>query len=109
MPSLQKLYEGQPPTSETTLFTAPTPAVGVSKTQVDHVVAVNTTGAAATFSLSIVPAGNVAGAANRIFAAQSVAANSEVNFPIDEELTSGDFISGLQGTSGAITLHINGN
>ncbi len=105
MPNSMKLYEGQPGITEGVLYTAP---VGRA-VDLTEVIAVNTTATAATFSLSIVPAGGTAGVANRQFAGQSVAANSEQRFQLDEELSTGDFLSGLQSVAGALTLTIGGN
>ena len=109
MPNMLRMYEGQPPTSETTLYTAPAAAVGPNPRNVREIIAVNTTAVAAVFSLSIVPSGGTAGATNRIFSNQSIAPNSEQTFEIDEVLNAGDFISGLQTTASALTLTINGN
>jgi hypothetical protein len=100
-----KLYEGQPTTSETTLYTTP----AGREVNLTEVIAVNTSGTAAVFSLSIVPSGGTAGATNRVLAGQSIAANTEQRFQFDEELSAGDFLSGIQTTGGAVTLTIGGN
>jgi hypothetical protein len=100
-----RLYEGQPPASETTLYTAP---VG-REVNLTEVIATNTTGTAAVFSLSIVPSGGTAGPTNRILAGVSIPANTEQRFQFDEELSAGDFLSAIQTTAGAITLTIGGN
>jgi hypothetical protein len=98
------LYEGQPTTSEATLATCPASTTW----RADSVVLCNTTSTAATISLSRVPSGGTAGATNRFMSAFSVPANDTVTVDVKQYLNAGDFLSGLQGTSAAVTVTING-
>ena len=99
-----RLYSGQPGTSEGTLYTVP----ASTDAKVTEVVIANTSAAPATISLSAVPSGGSAGVANRLVAGLSVAANSVTVLDMSVFLTTGDFLSALQGTSGAVTLTISG-
>jgi hypothetical protein len=100
----KRLYIGQPSTSETTLYT-----VSSGKTViVKDITLCNTSSSDATISLSIVPSGGIAGNTNRILASLKVSANSVVDITLSQVMNEGDFISGLQGTSGALTLIISG-
>lgn len=99
------LYRGQPGTTESTLYTVP----ASTTTVITGIVLANTTATDATVSLSVVPSGGTAGAANRILEGVTVSAKS--SFFIDGlslPMATGDFISGLQGTAGAITVTISG-
>jgi hypothetical protein len=97
-----RLYEGVPTTSEAVLFTAKARTVLRS---------IHASGDATggTVSLSVVPKGGTAGAANRIAQATAVSAAADVNLlPSGDmiELATGDFISGLQSSGTHITLVI---
>jgi hypothetical protein len=99
-----KLYQGQPTTSFTTLYTVP----GSTDVKVSAIVLCNTTAAAATATVSVVSSGGTAGVANEIVSALSISANSVVVIDTSVYMTVGDFIAGLQGTSSAITLTVSG-
>jgi fructose-specific phosphotransferase system component IIB len=103
-PNSKKLYWGTPGTTEATLYTVP----ASTSTFVKEIWLCNTTSAAATFSLSIVNSGGTAGTSNRIIAAKSIPANDIVVIACQEHMDTGDFISGLQGTSSAINVRITG-
>lgn len=91
-------------TSETTIYTVPASTTTVVK----QIIVANTTGSAANYSLSLVPSGGAAGAANRILAVVSHAANSTTIYNLSQVMATGDFISILQGTAAAITVTISG-
>lgn len=99
-----RLYGGQPGTSEATVYTVP----GSTNAKVTEVIIANTAASAATVSLSAVPSGGTAGVANRLFASLSINGNSIVVMDMSVFMDTGDFLSALQGTSGAITLTISG-
>lgn len=99
-----RLYAGQPATSEGTLYTVP----ASTNAKVTEIVIANTSSATATVSISAVPSGGSAGAGNRLFANLSVDANSVVVMDMSVFLDTGDFLSAVQATSGAITLTISG-
>src|SRR5882757_3589571 len=84
-----RLYGGQPGTSEGTLYTVP----GSTNARVTEVVITNTTAAPATVSLSAVPSGGGASAANRLIAGVSVAANGVTVMDMSVYLGTGDFLS----------------
>ena len=100
----KRFYIGQPGTTETTLYTAPTGKTVILK----DITLCNTTSVDATISLSIVPSGSTADNTNRILAGLKVTANSIVDITLSQVMNEGDFISALQGTSGALTVAISG-
>lgn len=108
-PNQKRIYFGQPGTSVSTLYTAPTnttanPSPGATAI-IKEIVIANTTGNVATVTLGI----NGASAANQIVPTLSVGANdSKVLSGLNTMLNSGDTLQGLQGTSGSITLTISG-
>jgi len=99
-----RLYQGQPGTSNATLYTVP----ASTDVKVASIVVSNTTASPATVTLSVVPNGGSAGTTNRIMAATSVGANDTVVLDSSVYLNAGDFIAGLQGTSAALTVTISG-
>ena len=100
----KKLYSGQPTTSATTLYTTP----ASTSTIVKNILMTNTTATDATITISFVPSGGTAGATNRVFTGYTVKANDTVAVDLSSVLSTSDFISALQGTSGAITIYISG-
>lgn len=100
----KKLYTGQPGTAATTLYTAPASTTSLIK----NIIICNTTSSAATLTLSLVPSGGSAGVTNRIMSSLNISANDTVAMDLSGVLSTGDFISALQGTSGSLTLHITG-
>lgn len=99
------LYQGQPGTTNSTLYTVP----ASTTVKVASIVITNTTSSSATLTLSIVPSGGTAGAANRILAAIAVGGNVTMTLdPISVYMNASDFIAGLQGTSSALTVTISG-
>lgn len=100
----KRLYQGQPGTAETTLYTVPASVSTIIK----EIILCNTTSTAATISISAVPSGGTAGVANRIIAGFSVAANDTKTVPLSTVLNTGDFLSALQGTASAITVTTSG-
>lgn len=106
----ERLYQGQPSTRESTLYTAPSTCQRVI---IKEIIITNTSSSNATVSLSIVPSGQTAGVANRILASATLAAAGQPNSSLkldqmSQVMYANDFISGLQGTSGAITVTISG-
>jgi hypothetical protein len=100
----KKLYTGQPGTTATTLYTAPASTTTIIK----NIIICNTTATDATLTLSLVPSGGSAGTTNRIMSALVIKANDTVAMDLSGLLSTGDFISALQGTSAALTVHISG-
>ncbi len=100
----KKLYTGQPTTSATTLYTAP----AATTTIVKNILICNTTGSDATVTINFVPSAGSASVSNRIISALTVSGNNTVVVECSGILATGDFISALQNTSSAITLHITG-
>lgn len=100
----KKLYTGQPATSAATIYTAPASTTTIIK----NILICNTTASSATVTLNLVASGGSAAANNRILSTYSVNANDTVAIDLSGILATGDFISAVQGTSSAITLHITG-
>ncbi|HHV79101.1 MAG TPA: hypothetical protein GXX40_05745 [Firmicutes bacterium] len=99
-----RLYQGQPGTTETTVYTVPTGKTVILK----QIVLANVTTLPAKVSVSLVPSGGTAGDGNRLCKDLSVPANSIVTIDLSQVMTAGDFLSAVQGTSGAITVTISG-
>ena len=99
-----RFYAGQPGTTETTLYTVP----ASTNAKVTEVILTNTQSSPAVISLSAVPSGGTAGVTNRLLVNLSVSANSIVILDMSVFLDTGDFLSAIQATSGAITLTISG-
>ena len=87
----KRLYTGQPGTTATTLYTAS-----------------GSTTTSATLTICIVPSGGSQAASNQIVSALPLAGNATITFENIGMLNTGDFISALQGTTSAISLHIYG-
>jgi len=103
-----KLYQNALPSVETTLWTQP--AGWRRLTVITEFVLCNTSASPATCALSIVPAGQVAGNANRLVNGMTLApGQTEIIASSGEPLFWGDAISGLQqtGPPSAITLTVN--
>ncbi len=97
-----RIYQGIPATSEAALFTATVPYV---------ITSIHASGDATggSLSLSVVPSGGTAAAANRIAQAFPVAAAASVDvLPAGSTIAMrpGDFISGLQSAGTHVTLTI---
>lgn len=99
-----RFYQGQPGTGETTLYTVPAGRSVILK----HIMVTNTTGSAATFTLSLVPSGGSPAASNRLYVATSVPANGLISLILSQVMNQGDFLSALQPTTNALTMHISG-
>lgn len=99
-----RLYQGQPGTAAATVYTVP----ASTDAKITSIVLANTTGTTATVTLSVVPSGQSAGAANRVLAALAVAPNDTVTVDSPVHMTTGDFLSVLQGTANAVTVTVNG-
>ena len=99
-----RFYSGQPGISEGTLYTVP----ANTSAKIVQIVLCNTSASAAAISLSVVPSGNSAGAANRIVSNLSIDGNSIVTLDLSVFMDAGDFLSAIQTISGAITLNISG-
>lgn len=108
-----RLYQGQPATTEATLYTAPgyasgSPYAAGATALAKRLIVCNTTASAATLTLYLVPSGGSASAANELFNALSVAAGATTILDIEQSMNPGDFIAGLQGTASALTVTISG-
>lgn len=99
-----RLYIGQPSTSQTTLYTVPSTTSLIVK----QITICNTSTSSASISLNVVPFGGSASSANLVVSNYSVQANATQSLNLSQVLSTGDVISALQGTSGAITLIISG-
>jgi len=111
--SPRQLYQGQPGTAVGTFYTAPASDTNVpspyATAYITEIIICNTTTAAATATLYIVPSGGTAGAANATISGYSVGANNSVILTgLRTAIPPGGTIQGLQGTAGALTLTITG-
>lgn len=92
----KKLYANKPGTGSATLYTVPANTTTIVK----NIVLCNTTGVAETVTLT---AGG-----QLIINALSVAANDTVTLDLSLVMSEADIITGLQGTSGSISVYISG-
>jgi hypothetical protein len=92
--------------AETTQYTAP----AGTRTIIDKFTGTNTTGAAATLTIKLVPSGGAAGANNTIVSAKTLQPGETYTFPevVGHVLNPNDFISTLAGTATAITIRASG-
>lgn len=100
----KKLYEGQPGTSDTLLYTNPSGAVATILRSI-HIV--NTTGTAATITLGVNSAAALA-AANHFLSALSIPPNSTYDWSGFVVIDASGTIRALQGTSTALTVVLSG-
>ena len=98
-----KIYEGQPGTGDTLLYTD---ASG-NTTIIRNIHVANTTGTAATITLGL-NAGAALAAANHFLSALSVPANGTYDWSGFAVLSASGTIRALQGTSSALTVTISG-
>lgn len=111
--SPQQLYQGQPGTAVSTLYTAPASSGNVpspcATAQITELILANNTATAAAVTLYLVPNGGTAGAANAILAAVSVAANdTKYLSDLKTLFPPGASLQGLQATAAAITVTASG-
>jgi len=99
---LKLLYEGQPGTGDTLLYTAP-----ATPTAVRNIHVCNTTGSAATITLGL-NAGGALGAANHWLSAFSIAAFGTYDWSGLATISAAGTIRALQGTAGALTVTASG-
>ena len=99
-----RIYSGQPGITEGTIYTVP----ASTNAKITEIVLTNTSSAPATVSLSAVPSAGTAGNTNRLLSNLSVDGNSVVIMDMSVFLDTGDFLSAIQATSGAITVTISG-
>jgi hypothetical protein len=97
-----KIYQGQPSTSDALLY--------IADRRFDSfaICVTNTTASAATLTINMAYQAAAAAASNQIISAASIPANSVAVFEFPIELVVGDSIRGLQGTSTALTVTIDG-
>lgn len=109
-----RLYQGQPSTTEGTIFTAGTTFTAPNGTVINNVQRIiikainiaNTNSSPVTLSASLVPSGGTAGNANRLIPGGLVPANSESVVDTAQVMYPNETLSAIQGTAGAITLTI---
>jgi hypothetical protein len=98
------LYRGQPGTSIGTVYTVP----GSTDVKIASMIFCNTTGTAATITVSVVNTGGTAGVTNRVVSGLVILANAVDTFDSVIYMNTGDFIAALQGTASAITMTVSG-
>ena len=78
------------------------------RTELGYMNIANTTAGALSFTLHLVPVGGAAAAANMIFPAVVIAANTVVQWTGSHIMNAGDFLQAI-GSAAGITLSISGN
>jgi|GEM_PF-2143474 hypothetical protein len=111
--SARQMYQGQPGTAATTLYTAPAVSSNVTSPSatayITEIILTNTTATDAKITLGIVPNGSSLGVGNEIMTAVTVPANSVQYFSgLKTYMNAQSFLSALQTTASAITLTISG-
>jgi ATP-dependent protease ClpP protease subunit len=99
-----RLYIGQPRTSNTTLYTVPSGKKAIIK----QILLSNTSASDVTVTIYLVPSGGTAGANNMIVPGITVNAKTVVTIDMAQVMNAGDFLVGVQNTSGAVTVTISG-
>lgn len=107
--SPRQLYQGQPGTGASTLYTAPALSANVTSPSatayVTEIIICNTTASAATITIGI----NGVAASNQLIGAITINANdTKVISGIRTLMPAGSTLQALQGTASAITLTISG-
>jgi hypothetical protein len=90
--------------AETTVYQVPVDDYTILK----EVLVANTSSTKQTFSLSVVPEGNVVGPANRLLPTVPIGPNSVVTFSFTTVMVTGDYISVRASAEGALTVTISG-
>lgn len=90
--------------SGTLLYTVP----NGYRTTVTNIDVANTTSAAISFTLHLVVGGDTPAAANMLFPAVSIPANTLVQWTGDQQMRVGGFIQGI-GSAAGITVNITGD
>ena len=98
-----KIYEGQPGTTDTLLYTD----ASANPTIIRNIHVANTTGTAATITIGLNAGGTLA-VANHFLSAVSIPANGTYDWSGFAVLSGSGTIRALQGTSGALTVTISG-
>lgn len=98
----KKMYEGQPGTTDTLLYTAVAAGAVVRNIHI-----ANTTGTAATLTLGL-NAGAALAAAEHFMSAVSIPANGQLDWSGFAVLDGSETIRALQGTASALTVTISG-
>lgn len=102
---MKKLGQGAITTgSGTLLYTVPTGY----KTEVLDICIANTTAAAITCALHLVPTGVSVGTSNMLFPTVSVPGNTVIQWTGMQHLNTGDFIQGI-GSAAGLTVNISGD
>ena len=100
-----ELYQGQPASTETTMYTVPAGQRLIGT----EIILCNTTSIVRTITLHWRRGGVAAGVANRILSGREVGANSSIIISLGSTmLGAGGIISGLASVSGTITVTISG-
>lgn len=103
---LKRMYTGQPGTTDTLLYTAP---VGTNfKSQVRAIHLANVTANDATITIAWPGGASGVDAAETFIPTITLPGRGTYDWEGNQTLESGETIRGLQGTSGAITVHISG-
>lgn len=101
---MRRYYTGQPGTTVGIIVAAPAAATTFT---IRNIHCFNTSASSATITLYIVPSGGSPGVTNAIANGWTIAAGQplQINSFVME---TGDTLQALQGTAGAITLHVQG-
>jgi hypothetical protein len=90
--------------AQVTIYTVP----GATQDVIKDIDVTNTTAAAATVSINLVPSGGSAATANLLAGTWSIPANSTVHWTGTQVLNAGDFISVISGTANACNIMVSG-
>ena len=98
-----KLVQVAVATAQTTQYTVPASRQDVVK----NIDICNTTGAAITFTLNLVPSAGSASTANQLLSAVSIPANQTLHWTGTQVMNAGDFISTAASNTG-LTMTVSG-
>jgi hypothetical protein len=111
--SHRQMYQGQPGTTVSTLYTAPANNTNVtapsSTAYIKEIIIANTTATAATITLHVVPSGGTVGLGTQTIPTVTIGGNdSKILTGLNTAIPPGGTIQGLQGTASAVTVTISG-
>ena len=90
--------------AQVTIYTVP----GASQDVIKDIDIANTSAAAVTCSVNLVPSAGAAATGNLLFGTVTIQANSTLHWTGTQVLNTGDFISVIAGTTNVLTIMVSG-
>lgn len=100
----KKFVQAQITNSAVPIYTCP----ALSQDVIKNIDITNTSAAAVTVTMNLVPAGGSVGVGNQFFPTMSIPANSIVHWTGTQVMNAGDFISVVAGTTNVCNIMVSG-